>query len=290
MLENWSFRRDNLAVLNMIREGLLGDILHCHCAHSHNCIDHWFFSDKGEPLCPADFLYKHNRDQYPTHSLGPVLSWMNLGCGDYFDYVTSTATRAAGVNNYFSRKFGPEHPLSIKAVTQGDIVTTIVKTKMGNTIVINYDMQLPRPYNDRWMIQGTQGVYQENPEEDRDGLVYLAGHTDNWPETTGPHYEEFTPFSYFQRKYDHSWWKALDVNAAQIVAGHGGTDYLELIKFIDAVRDKRQTPINVYDSVLFSSIVALSEQSIAAGSKPIKCPDFTKGKWETKKPGFALDV
>ena len=32
MLENWCYREDNLAVLNMIRQGLLGEIVHCHCA------------------------------------------------------------------------------------------------------------------------------------------------------------------------------------------------------------------------------------------------------------------
>ena len=37
MLENWSFRKDNLAVLNMIRLGMFGSVVHCHCAHSHNC-------------------------------------------------------------------------------------------------------------------------------------------------------------------------------------------------------------------------------------------------------------
>ncbi|MHC4702867.1 MAG: Gfo/Idh/MocA family protein, partial [Planctomycetota bacterium] len=75
MLENWSFRRDNLAVLNMIRKGLLGEIVHCHCAHSHDCIDHWFFDRKtGADRWPAKYLLEHNRDQYPTHQMGPVIS------------------------------------------------------------------------------------------------------------------------------------------------------------------------------------------------------------------------
>ncbi|MCX6361520.1 MAG: Gfo/Idh/MocA family oxidoreductase [Armatimonadetes bacterium] len=84
MLENWSFRRDNLAVLQMIRKGLLGEMVHCHCAHSHDCIDHWFFDPQGVDRWPARFLVEHNRDQYPTHSLGPVLSWMDINCGDVF--------------------------------------------------------------------------------------------------------------------------------------------------------------------------------------------------------------
>ena len=48
MLENWSYRRDNLSVLNMIRKGLFGEIVHCHCAHSHNCMD-WYFDAQGKP-------------------------------------------------------------------------------------------------------------------------------------------------------------------------------------------------------------------------------------------------
>ena len=104
MLENWSFRRDNLAVLNMIRKGLLGDTRHCHCAHSHDCIDHWFFDQKtGQDRWPAKYLLNYNRDQYPTHSVGPVYSWMDIGCGDYLHTLTSTATGSSGINEMFTQ-------------------------------------------------------------------------------------------------------------------------------------------------------------------------------------------
>ncbi|NOY61441.1 MAG: Gfo/Idh/MocA family oxidoreductase, partial [Calditrichaeota bacterium] len=96
MLENWSFRRDNLAILNMIRKGMFGDIVHCHCAHSHDCVDHWFFDTDGKIRWGGEYLVKYNRDQYPTHSLGPVLSWMDINCGDSFDYLTSTASDSRG--------------------------------------------------------------------------------------------------------------------------------------------------------------------------------------------------
>jgi hypothetical protein len=71
--------------------------------------------------------------------------------------------------------------------------------------------------------------------------------------------------------------------------GHGGTDYLEMELFLKAVRNNTQTPIDVYDSVMMSVITPLSEMSIAAGGKPIRCPDFTKGAWQTKKPTFAIE-
>ncbi len=274
MLENWSFRRDNLAVLNMIRRRLFGQIVHCHCAHSHDCIDHWFFDRQGNDRWPAKYLIERNADQYPTHSLGPVMSWMDIGCGDYFASVSSTASGSLGINAYFARTFGPDHPGAKRKYAQGDLVTTVVKTHQGRTIVINYDMQLPRPYDNRWMIQGTLGIYNEQ----RDAL-YLVDRS--------PAYHEWEPFAPYQDEFDHAWWKEMGADGAK--HGHGGTDYLELQQFLTAVREKTQTPIDVYDSVIMSSIVPLSEQSIAGGSVPIQCPDFTRGKWKTKKPAFALD-
>jgi len=144
MLENWSFRRDNLAVLNMIRQGLFGEIVHCHCAHSHNCM-HWYFDREGQPRWSAEHLARRNCDLYPTHSLGPVLSWMDINCGDRFDYLTATATRPLGVKLQLAEKFGPDHPVLKREFAHGDIITSVVKTVKGNTLVINNDMQLPRP-------------------------------------------------------------------------------------------------------------------------------------------------
>jgi hypothetical protein len=133
------------------------------------------------------------------------------------------------------------------------------------------------------MIQGTRGVYKEQtpPEASQ---IYLAGTTDRWPEFGGPGYETFQPFEPFQKKYDHPWWKALDAGAAR--SGHGGTDWLTLSAFVEAVRAGRPTPIDVYDSVLMSCLIPLSGISIARGSQPVACPDFTRNRWRARKPAF----
>ncbi len=275
MLENWSFRRDNLAVLNIIRAGLMGEMVHCHCAYSHDCIDHWYFDPQGNDQWGAEFLAKYNRAQYPTHALGPVLSWMDINCGDNFDHLTSTATASRAINAYFARKFGPDHPNAKRKWAQGDVVTTVVRTHRGRTIVVNHDMQLPRPYDNRWLIQGTLGLYDYERE-----ALYLTGHS--------PAYHQWEPFAPYQEKYEHAWWQALKDEAGQF--GHGGTDYLELQQFLKAVRNKTQTPVDVYDSVVMSSVIPLSEESIAKGSAAVKCPDFTRGGWKSRQPTFALDA
>jgi len=266
MLENWSFRSDNLAVLNMIRQGLFGEIVHCHCAHSHDCLSHWYHGSA--KAWAAKYLTTHNCDLYPTHDLGPVLSWMDIGCGDYFDYITSTATDSFGPRDHYTRNFGPDHPLAKQKYTQGDIVTSVVRTKKGKTLVINYDMQLPRPYDNRWMIQGTHGLYNEQRN-----AVYIDGVATDWD-----------PFPPYHEAYKHAWWRE-----GSSADGHGGTDWLELKLFVEAVRNKTQTPLDVYDSVTMSCVFPLSGESIAKGSAPVQVPDFTRGKWETRKPYFAPD-
>jgi len=271
MLENWSFRRDNLAVLNMVRAGLFGSIVHCHCAHSHDCIDHWFFDPQGNDRWAAKYLVSRSCDQYPTHSQGPVLSWLDINRGDAYATITSTATDSRGINDYFARRFGPDHPSAKREYKQGDIVTSVVRTHMGKSLVINYDMQLPRPYDNRWMVQGTLGLY----DEDR-AVVYVEGRS--------PQYHEWEPFAPYQEEFNHQWWRELESSAD----GHGGTDYLEIKLFIKAVREGTDTPLDVYDSATMSGIVGLSQTSIAQGSAPIECPDFTRGRWRGRKPYFAV--
>jgi predicted dehydrogenase len=271
MLENWSFRQDNLALLNMKRLGMFGEIVHCHCAHSHDCIDHWFFDSKtGEQRWPAEYLLKYNRDQYPTHSVGPIISWMDINRGDIFTEIFSSASASKGINTYFKRKFGNDHPNANLKYRQGDIVTSLLKTKMGKTLVINFDMQLPRPYSNRWLLEGTQGVYDEEK-----GSIYLVDKS--------PVYHTWEPWKPYEQKYNHKWWQR-DLSTES----HGGTDYVMLSQFVNAVRSKSQTPIDVLDSAVMTAIVELSGISIAKNS-PVPFPDFTKGKWETNKPYFALD-
>ena len=271
MLENWSFRKDNLAALNMKRLGMFGEIVHCHSAHSHDCIDHWFFDSKtGEQRWPAEYLLRYNRDQYPTNSWGPIISWMDINRGDIFTEIYSTASDSKGINAYFKREFGENHPNANLKYRQGDIVTSLLKTKMGKTLVINFDMQLPRPYSNRWMLQGTLGVYDEEKSS-----IYLTDRS--------PRYHECELWKPYEDKYNHKWWQ--DDLSSQ---SHGGTDFIMLNQFIDAVKAKGPTPIDVYDSAVMTAVVELSGISIEK-NKPVPFPDFTKGRWQTAKPYFAMD-
>ena len=62
-----------------------------------------------------------------------------------------------------------------------------------------------------------------------------------------------------------------------------------LVQFTDAVMKKGPTPLDVYDSAVMTAIVELSGISIEKNA-PVPVPDFTKGRWETNKPYFAMDL
>lgn len=270
MLENWSFRKDNLALLNMKRLGMFGEIVHCHCAHSHNCIDHWFFDgETGEPKWQAEYLMKYNRDQYPTHAVGPVISWMDINRGDIFTEIYTMTTAPKGINAYFARKFGADHPNAVTKFRQGDIVTSLVRTHKGKTLVINNDLLLPRPYSNRWMLQGTKGIYYEEKS-----AIYLVDHS--------PEYQKWEPWQPYEEKYNHRWYQQ-DFSSLQV----RGADFVMLNRFAEAVRIRGQVPLDVYDSAVMSSIVELSEIS-ARENRPVPFPDFTRGRWKTREPYFAL--
>ena len=270
MLENWSFRKDNLALLNMKRLGMFGEIVHCHCAHSHNCIDHWFFDSRtGEPKWQAEYLVRYNRDQYPTHAVGPVISWMDINRGDIFTEIFTVTSAPKGINAYFARKFGNDHPNAIMKFRQGDIVTSVLRTKSGKTLVINNDLLLPRPYSNRWMLQGTKGIYYEEKS-----AIYLVDFS--------PEYQKWEPWQPYEEKYSHRWYKT-DFDSLAV----RGADFVMLSRFIEAVRIKGPLPLDVYDSAVMSAIVELSEISVRE-NKPVPFPDFTKGKWKTREPYFAI--
>ena len=69
-----------------------------------------------------------------------------------------------------------------------------------------------------------------------------------------------------------------------MVGGHDGLDSLAIRAFLDAVRNKANTPIDVYDIAAWMAVTCLSEQSIALGSMPVAFPDFTNGKWIRREP------
>lgn len=287
IMENVCFRRDVMAVLNMVRGGLFGELLHCQGGYQHD-LRHVKFNDGKQPYgggvefgtkgySEAKWRTQHsvnrNGDLYPTHGLGPVSTMLDINRGNRLLRLTSTATQSRGLHNYIVKHGGKDHPNVKVNFKLGDIVTTVIKCANGETILLSHDTNSPRPYSLNFRVQGTNGIWMRDNQS-----IYIE---DRSPE---PHIWE-SDETYLQ-EYDHPLWKKFENEAAG--SGHGGMDFFIVRAFIEAVKRDIAPPIDVYDSVSMSVICPLSEKSIANNSSSIEIPDFTRGKWKNNKPIFGL--
>jgi predicted dehydrogenase len=272
MLENVCYFRNVLMALNLVRQGLLGELLHCEVGYQH-FVRGSQFTKNGDLTWRGMNALERNGNLYPTHAIGPAAWWMNINRGDRFTYLNSMSSNSRGPDLYAAKTFGAAHASSRRKFAQGDVNTTLIKTENGLTVTLYYNTQSPRPYDLILRVQGTGGIYSGTLEK-----IYIDGRSPVG-RSGEPAWEDTAV--YYER-YEHPLWNRLSKVAAS--SGHGGADYITLHEFVKAVRNKTQTPIDVYDTATWSAILPLSEKSVASRSGPVDFPDFTKGKWRTAKP------
>jgi predicted dehydrogenase len=288
-LENVCYRRDVMAVLNMVRQGLFGELIHLEGGYQHD-LRAVKFNDGEQPygggaefgpkaFSEARWRTEHsvhrNGDLYPTHGVGPVAQYIDINYGNRFLHLTSMASKARGLHDYIVNHpaGGADHPNADVEFRLGDKVTTMIQCANGETVVLHHDTNLPRPYSLGFRVQGTRGLWM-----DVNGSLHLAGRS---PE----HRWEATE-DYFT-EYDHPLWKKYEQRA--IGAGHGGMDFFLVNAFVESVKNAVAPPFDVYDAATWMAITPLSEQSIAQGSQPMPFPDFTRGRWMERQSTFAHD-
>jgi predicted dehydrogenase len=289
IMENVCYRRDCMAALNMVRQGLFGEMMYGTCGYQHDLRDIKFNDGtqygykKGgkllmgkEAYAEAQWRTQHsvtrNGDIYPTHGIGPVANCMDINRGNRFLTLTAMATKSRGLHNFIVENGGEDHPYAKINFNLGDIVTTMIKCANGEILTVTHDTNLPRPYSLGFRIQGTKGLWMNDGSH-----VYVEGHST--PHTWDKSEEWF-------KKYDHKLWASLEAKASE--AGHGGMDFIMMYDLIDAIRNKKPAPMDCYDAAAWSAISGLSEQSVAQGSAPVSIPDFTRGQWIHRKPAFGM--
>jgi len=290
LLENVCYRRDVMAVLQMVRAGLFGELVHLQGGYQHDLRAVKF--NNGDPAKPygsgvefgakswseARWRTQHsltrNGELYPSHGIGPCAMYTNIHRGNRFTHINSFASKARGLQDYVGKKMGArEHPNAKLSFKLGDVVTTTLACENGETILLQHDTSLPRPYSLGFRVQGTDGIWM-----DVNHSIHIEGRSK-------PH--QWEDFQAYQDRYDHPLWKKYA--AAAEGAGHGGMDFFVIHAFVEALKAQAPMPIDIYDAVAWSAITPLSEQSIAEGFKTLAFPDFTEGLWKTRKPIFALD-
>ena len=136
-LENCCYDRREMAVLNMVKQGVFGELVHCQGGYEHDLRDEVGNGDRTHHYRQPHFLLR-NGELYPTHEMGPIAKYL-------------------GIN---------------RPVNEADVVTSMLKCANGETIVLTHDCSLPRPYSRGGRVQGTNGLWQEDGN-----LIYLEGRT-----------------------------------------------------------------------------------------------------------------
>lgn len=282
ILENVNYRRDVMAVLNMVNQNIFGEMIHFRCGYQHDLREVKFnnglqpygggveFGEKATSEARWRTLHslKRNADLYPTHGVGPVATYANINRGNAFVSLTSHATKSRGLHDYIVEQAGPDNPNAKLNWKLGDIVTTTINTANGETIIVTHDTNLPRPYSLGFRVQGTNGLWEVDGNR-----IYIEGVSD-------PH--RWDSADEWLKKYDHPLWQKYGDDAEG--AGHGGMDFFVLNAFVESAKRNIAPPLDAYDAAAWSAITPLSEMSIANGGEVQDFPDFTRSRWIKRKP------
>ncbi|MCH9661912.1 MAG: Gfo/Idh/MocA family oxidoreductase [Bacteroidetes bacterium] len=283
ILENVNYRRDIMAVLNMVKQNIFGELLHFRCGYQHDLrfvklndgktaygkgVE---FGEKGisESAWRTQHSLLRNADVYPTHGIGPIATMCDINRGNRFVSISSMASKGVGLNKYIVKHGGKDHPNAKLKFKQGDIITSMIETANGETIIVTHDCNSPRPYSLGFRVQGSEGIWEVDGNR-----IYIEGQVEKahrWDEATS-----------WLEKYDHPLWKKYGEYAAG--SGHGGMDFFVLQAFVESAKQNIAPPMDAYDAAAWSAITPLSEVSIANGGEAQDFPDFTRGNWVKRRP------
>lgn len=282
MLENCCYDRFELLSTALVRHGLLGEIVHCHGAYSHDLRDEVLGGNVNRHYRLKHYLNR-NCENYPTHELGPIAKLLGINRGNRMVKLFSMSSKACGLEAFANSDRNPDPSLIGTKFMQGDIVNTLITCENGETISLTLDTTLPKYYSREFTVRGTKGLANQETN-----MVLLDG-KDNIHECFEPEkligdylnnanqYEEYLP----------TYWK--NITEEEKALGHGGMDYYMCCEFVKAVQSGSPMPIDVYDAAAWASITPLSEESIRTG-KQVEIPDFTGGAYVTRPLTDVVDL
>ena len=267
MMENCNYDKIEMMILNMVKKGLFGELLHAECGYLHDlrAVKH---DMEGEGVWRRAHSMTSNGDLYPTHGLGPIAQCLDINRGNYFDYLVSVGTKTRGLHLYALEQFGVDSAQAKETYKLSDIVTTLIRTKNGETIILKHDTNSPRPYSRDILVQGTKGIVRKYP----DPKIYIEGKSQ-------PH--RWEAIDAYVQEYNHPMW--IDLEEKSKGAGHGGMDFIEDFRLINALQQGLVPDMDVYDDAAISAVTELSGNSIKDDGEPQEFPDFTRGGWKTPR-------
>ncbi|OAM88129.1 Gfo/Idh/MocA family oxidoreductase [Termitidicoccus mucosus] len=279
ILENCCYGQSELFVLNLVRQGVFGELKHAECAYIHELRDMLFNLDS-EGNWRRAYHKKLDGNLYPTHGLGPVARYLGIGRGDQFKSIVSVSSGEHGLSKWLREKNPNAGRHAGERYRCGDINTSIIKTELGRTIMVQHDVVSPRPYSRINALSGTDATFFDYPARlalDEPARLDLGLKSKNSHAWLGNE-----DMAKMRERFTHPLVRELWAKAKG--AGHGGMDYLMNHRLLDCVRRGATPDLTVYDAAAWSSILELSVRSVGQDGAPVTIPDFTRGAWKTLRP------
>lgn len=275
-LENCIYDPFELTALNMAQHGLFGDIVHAEAGYMHSLqelrTEHW-------NSWRLDYNRRHRGDLYPTHGLGPICQAMNMHRGDKMNFLVSVDADPISSVRLLKETTGED----VTDFRNGEHTTTIIKTQRGRTILVEHNVNSPRPYSRMYQLTGTEGFANKYPVQ---GFTFRNVKT--YPEA-GSEYGHPTyqfvgqeRFDELMAEYKHPILKALEEKARGMDT-HGGMDYIMDYRLIKALQHGLPLDMDVYDLAEWCCLIPLTALSLDNESAPVEVPDFTRGAWNKLK-------
>ena len=275
MLENCCYGEYEMLALNLVRSGLLGEIVQCDGAYIH---DQRVAQFRGETVGwrLMDMVEKFG-NYYPTHGLGPLCKCLDINRGDRFDYLVSMNSASPSLEGMAASKPRGSAYDGLK-FNRGDVNFTLLRTVRGRLISLQHNVATPRPYDRVNQIVGTKGVMRGI-----DGQGFRICFEKELCDRGAASYFDRETAERVRKEYMHPLWRQAG-ELAKRIGGHGGMDFMMDIRWAYCLQNGLPLDSDVYDLAAWSSLVDLTERSVRSGSRPIECPDFTRGAWKTAKP------
>lgn len=251
-LENAVFTRENMAMLQLVQAGVLGQLVALRGGYRHDLRDMLVDEqgnlgnpNKPEGIWRSRFYLTENGDLYPTHGLAPLCLAAGVGRTDRIAELTSFSSRACGLNEFVAHRGGTS-PLP---VSMGDIVTTQMRTEAGVLITLTHDTTLPRPRSLDFELQGSKGIWRGEFRQ-----IYVEGESP---------YETWEDDEKYIARYEHICWQKWGKEALIQDVHHQGMDYIMLRMLAADFRGEMTYPITAGDLALWTSVSPYSKLSIA---------------------------
>lgn len=251
-LENAVFTRENMAMLQLVQAGVLGQLVALRGGYRHDLRDMLVDEqgnlgnpNKPEGIWRSRFYLTENGDLYPTHGLAPLCLAAGVGRTDRIAELTSFSSRACGLNEFVAHRGGTS-PLP---VSMGDIVITQMRTEAGVLITLTHDTTLPRPRSLDFELQGSKGIWRGEFRQ-----IYIDGESP---------YETWEDDEKYIARYEHICWQKWGKEALIQDVHHQGMDYIMLRMLAADFRGEMTYPITAGDLALWTSVSPYSKLSIA---------------------------